>query len=202
MRPVAIGKITHRYGEKEVLKDFSLELAPGKVTCLLGPSGSGKTTVLNILAGLVKPDSGETDIAVTVSCVFQDLRLLPWRTVAGNLFFVLKGQIPSEKLDTRIETILRLVELWDERHSWLHQLSGGMKQRVALARALAMPADLLLLDEPFKGLDIALRERIMRQCKALWQAENQTVLLVTHDPAESDFLGDITVDFEKLRRVP
>lgn len=186
--------ISHSYGEKQVLNHFNMNLEPGKVTALLGPSGSGKTTVLNILAGLTRPDSGSVEAApFAVSCVFQEGRLLPWRTVSGNLSFVLKGQLPAEELDTRMETMLQLVELWDERHSWPHQLSGGMKQRVALARALAMPAELLLMDEPFKGLDIALRDRIMERCRTLWRAENKTVLLVTHDPAEAAYLADETV---------
>ncbi len=190
MNRISLNAIGHAYGEKKVLENFSMTLDPGTVTCLFGPSGSGKTTVLNILAGIMKPGSGAlSEEPYTVSCVFQDLRLLPWRTVAGNLSFVMKGQVPQESLDTRIEAALRLVELWDERHSWPHQLSGGMKQRVALARALAMPADLLLMDEPFKGFDIALRQRIMERCRAKWQEEGQTVLLVTHDPIEAEFLA-------------
>lgn len=194
MNKIAMKDITHSYGEKQVLHHFNMELAPGTVTVLLGPSGSGKTTVLNILAGLLKPDSGFLDKAgCSVACVFQDLRLLPWRTVAGNLLFVLKGQIPQEQLDERIEEALRLVELWDERHSWPHQLSGGMKQRVALARALVMPSELLLMDEPFKGFDIALRERVMERCRARWKEQEMTVLLVTHDPIEAAYLGDAVV---------
>lgn len=199
MKTIKMTAVTHAYGEKQVLKDYSLKLESGKVTCLVGPSGSGKTTVLNILAGLVVPDSGLVEGSYTVSCVFQDLRLLPWRTVSGNLSFVLKGLLSPLELEARIEEILRMVELWDERHSWPHQLSGGMKQRVALARALAMPASLLLLDEPFKGLDIALRERIMTQCRTLWQKQRQTVLLVTHDPVEAEFLGEIIVNFQNRR---
>lgn len=198
MKPVIMNNITHCYGDKPVLKNFSLELIHGEVTCLLGPSGSGKTTVLNILAGLVEPDSGQLDVdSYTVSCVFQELRLLPWRSVMGNLAFVMKGQIPSDRMDARLEEMLKIVEMWDERHSWPHQLSGGMKQRVALARALAVPATILLLDEPFKGLDIALRERIMNRCKDLWKREDQTVLLVTHDPAEAGFLATRTINFKE-----
>lgn len=200
MKPVVMRNVTHHYGEKPVLANFSLELPPGQVTCLLGPSGSGKTTVLNILAGLLEPDAGQIDTGdCMVSCVFQDFRLLPWRTVMGNLSFVLKGHLSAVQLESRLEAMLKLVELWDERHSWPRQLSGGMKQRVSLARALAMPSTLLLLDEPFKGLDIALRQRIMTRCKTLWQEERQTVLLVTHDPAEAAFLGTRIINFEERR---
>lgn len=200
MNEIRMKHINHGYGEKNVLTDFNLELEAGRTTCLLGPSGVGKTTVLGILAGLVAPNGGTVEPqGYTVSYVFQDLRLLPWRTVAGNLAFVLKGSLPSEQVESRIEAMLRLVELWDERHSWPHQLSGGMKQRVALARGLCMPAALLLMDEPFKGLDIALRDRIMARCRELWHADAQTVLLVTHDPAEAAFLGDVTVQFDEWR---
>lgn len=202
MMPVQLGDITHRYGDRLVLDTFRLRLEPARTTCLLGPSGSGKSTVLSILAGLVVPESGRVEAPADVACVFQELRLLPWRTVMGNLLFVLKGQLPPDRLEARIEAMLRLVELWEERHTWPHQLSGGMKQRVALARALSMPASLLLLDEPFKGLDAALRERIMTRCRALWLEEGQTVLLVTHDPAEADFLGDATITLIKRTEEP
>lgn len=194
MNRIVMKDISHGYGEKQVLNHFNMQLEPGKVTALLGPSGSGKTTVLNILAGMTQPDAGSVEAApFTVSCVFQEVRLLPWRTVIGNLSFVLKGQLPAYELDTRMEAMLQLVELWEERHNWPHQLSGGMKQRVALARALGMPAELLLMDEPFKGLDIALRDRIMERCRTRWQTEGKTVLLVTHDPAEAAYLADETV---------
>ncbi len=197
MNRISMKGISHSYGEKKVLADFNMDIEPGTVTGLLGPSGSGKTTVLTILAGLVKPQVGVMEAEdIRVSCVFQDLRLLPWRTVEGNLMFVLKGKLPPEGVGVRIKEMLQLVELWDERHNRPHRLSGGMKQRVALARALAMPADLLLMDEPFKGLDIALRYRIMERCRALWQAEGTTVLLITHDPAEADFLADKTITME------
>ncbi len=194
-QPMRLKHVRASYGQKTVLRDFSLELRPGAVTCLLGPSGSGKTTVLNLLAGLLEPEAGTVERPRTVSCLFQDLRLLPWRTAAGNLTFVLKGQVPPEALEHAVEQALVLVELWEERHSRPHQLSGGMKQRLALARALAVPADLLLLDEPFRGLDIPLRERIMARCRERWQAAGQTVLMVTHDPAEAAYLGDEVLQF-------
>lgn len=190
MKRIQMIDISHRYGDKQVLQHFSLKLEPGQTTCLLGPSGIGKTTVLNLLAGLEAPTQGVIEgKPYTVSCLFQDLRLLPWRSAAGNISFVLKGHVTPDVLENRTEAMLRLVELWEERSSHPQQLSGGMRQRVALARALAVPADLLLLDEPFKGLDIALRARIIQRCRALWQSEGATVLLVTHDPEEARALG-------------
>lgn len=194
-QPMRLSHVHAIYGQKPVLKDFSLELKPGAVTCLLGPSGSGKTTVLHLLAGLLQPTAGVVERPQAVSCLFQDLRLLPWRTASGNLVFVLKGHVALEALEPSVEQALKLVELWEERHCRPHQLSGGMKQRLALARALAVPADLLLLDEPFRGLDIPLRERIMARCRERWQEAGQTVLLVTHDPAEAAYLGDEVLQF-------
>lgn len=186
---ITVRNLNLNFDKKAVLRDFNLTVEAEKRTCILGESGSGKTTLLNILSGIQSYDSGSIGFSGTVSCLFQDLRLLPWRTVAGNLAFVLKGVYPHDVAEEIIRDKLTMVELWEERHSWPHQLSGGMKQRVALARSLAMPADLLILDEPFKGFDRGLRQRVMERCIANWDADRQTVLIVTHDEEEAVKIG-------------
>ena len=175
--------ISHSYGENRVLEDISLTVQPGQRTAIMGPSGCGKTTLLRIALGLLAPTRGtaENRFAKTAA-VFQEPRLLPWRTAAENVNLVLKDDaatLPSAKA--------RLAQLGLEEAAdkYPRELSGGMQQRVALARALAVEADLLILDEPFKAMDEALRDRVM-------ETVNQTpaaILLVTHDEAEAKALG-------------
>lgn len=200
MKPWILKNITHCYGEKCVLKNFTLKVAANQITCLAGPSGVGKTTVVNLAAGIIKPQHGEVLIPsdAEMAYVFQEYRLLPWKTVWGNMVFVLKHKYPHQLMEEQIAKALKMVELWDERYQYPHQLSGGMKQRVALARALAVESDLLLLDEPFKGLDPARKERIMERCLEKWHHNGQTVLMITHDYREADFLADVLIDMKPI----
>ncbi|MBQ1413790.1 MAG: ATP-binding cassette domain-containing protein [Clostridia bacterium] len=177
--------ISKSFGDKQVLCDLSLTVDDGASLALLGPSGSGKSTLLYIMAGLLTPDGGEmvNDFA-RVGYVFQDDRLLPWLNVRDNITAV------TGCTAAQAETWLDAMELAGEACNYPDSLSGGMRQRVNIARALAYDPDLLLLDEPFKGLDRELRTRVMERIVA-WRGE-RAMVLVTHDSAECDEMGCIT----------
>ena len=175
--------ISHSYDGLKVLEHFSLTLAPGQRIALMGPSGCGKTTLLKIALGLLDPTGGTVTNGFRRSAaVFQEPRLLPWRTALENVALVLgdsKGARPQAL------AALEQMELADAAGKYPRELSGGMQQRLAIARALAVSPDLLILDEPFKGLDEALRLRVLETVGRTGAA----VLLVTHEEWEAEALG-------------
>ena len=181
---------------KTVLSDLSLTFPTGKMTTVMGPSGCGKTTLLRVIAGLESPDTGnvtrETD---SISYLFQDTALLPWLTAAENVNLVLSDS--RETLRTAVEWLAR-VDLADEANTYPASLSGGMRQRVALARALSTDAELLLLDEPFRGMDEDLHAKmrdLIRSCR-----QGKTTILVTHDAADTE-LADCRITFDENRKI-
>lgn len=175
--------ISKRFEEKQVLKDFSLEIPTG-ITCLMGASGAGKTTLLRILLGLEKPDTGSVEnMPARAAVVFQEDRLQESMTVRGNLKLSLGKHYDEEKAAALLSDLL-LTDMMNEPAS---ALSGGMKRRVALCRALLYDAELLVLDEPFKGLDEQTRRTVMDVMQRYTQEKK--VLLVTHDEAEGRYLG-------------
>ncbi len=183
-------QITRNYGELQVFQDLSLEFPKGKITAILGPSGCGKTTILKIMAGLIKADRGTVVTTSQIGFLFQEPRLLPWLNIYGNLALVLEEQLPSAKVAPQISHYLQAVGLGEYRDFYPRQLSGGMKQRAAMARALAYPAELLLMDEPFKSLDLKARYQLVSDFLALWRQNPNTVVVVTHDVKEAVWLGD------------
>ena len=178
-------------GQTRVLEDLSFFAGKKDILCIIGPSGCGKTTILQLLAGLEKPDAGRiTGLAgLRVSYVFQEPRLLPWKTVAENLDFVLKNVFSPAEKQKLIKSYLNTMGLYDYRDSYPKALSGGMKQRLALCRAFVFPHDLLLLDEPFKSLDMPLRLGLVRFMVKMWQDAPRTTVFVTHDIMEALLLG-------------
>jgi NitT/TauT family transport system ATP-binding protein len=178
------------YGVLSVLQDFSLEFPENRITAILGPSGCGKTTFLNILAGLVPADRGQVSTVTPVSYLFQEPRLLPWLSVRENLRLVLQDRLPAAAVGPRVEQYLNAVGMAAYQNFYPGQLSGGLRQRVALARAFSFPADLLLMDEPFKSLDLKIRYRLIADFLKLWRQQPRTVALVTHDVKEAVLLGD------------
>lgn len=173
---IACKELTVSFGDRVVLDRFSLQIPETGITALSGPSGCGKTTLLRVLAGLERPQSGGVEgvSPKETAFLFQDDRLLPWRTVEQHLTDVL----PREERD-KAGALLALVELGGEEHSHPAALSGGMGRRLALARCLALPARLYLLDEPFAGVDLPRALRILGRLKAL----PVPVLLASHEPA-------------------
>ena len=184
--------IHHSYGALSVLEGLSFTLQKERITCLLGPSGCGKTTLLNLISGNLPLQKGEISGLPEggPAYLFQEPRLLPWKTLGGNIDLVLRRSYPPEERAGVIEKLLSLVELKGFASYYPHQLSGGMRQRGALARAFALPSELLLMDEPFQSLDPALKLGLIEVFRRLWEGDRRTSLLVTHNFQEATLLGD------------
>ena len=182
---IELKNVTHRYGEHTVLHDVSITLPARGIVAIMGPSGSGKTTLLRLLCGLEQPNRGSiTGIEQRIAVSFQEPRLIPFLSCEKNITFVL----PDGKGDASVaKELLREMELGDVADAYPDQLSGGMRARVSLARALATNARLLLLDEPFAGVDDALKHRLLPLVKRA--GERALVILVTHDKDEALALG-------------
>lgn len=178
---IALEHITVRFGEKTVLDDFSLSLPENGVICLSGPSGCGKTTLLRVLCGLQKPDAGTVCGVGACAVVFQEDRLLPWLSAEKNI--TVTTGISQEEAASWLQDM----GLGQEGKSLPGELSGGMRRRAAIARALAAESDVLLLDEPFQGLDVETKERIYPMVRAA--AERKPVVLATHHTEEARALG-------------
>jgi NitT/TauT family transport system ATP-binding protein len=181
------------------LDGIDLDVSPGEFVLLLGPSGCGKSTLLNIIAGFLRPTSGQAlhgkdeirrpDRRRTV--VFQDYALFPWMTVQRNVEFGLKSQgVPPRERQETARHYINLVRLSGFEDRFPHEISGGMKQRAAIARALAPNPDILLMDEPFGALDAQTRVLLQEEVARISSETRKTVLFVTHSIEEAVFLGD------------
>ncbi len=177
---IEIKNLSLSYEGERVLDSFSLSLAKGDKIALMGPSGCGKTSLINTVAGLLKPEKGCVNVSGRIACVFQEPRLLPWLTALENVNVVLSDSpatLPEAK------KWLEAVGLGDDADKLPTELSGGMRQRVSIARALAYGGDILLLDEPLKGMDSDTEKAVAELiCSA---ADDKTLILVTHDEAEA-----------------
>src|SRR4030095_10414541 len=182
------------------LSDVSLSVNDGEFMAIVGPSGCGKTSLLNIVAGLLRYDSGDVVIdgkkvagpGVERAVVFQQSSLLPWRTVAGNVRYGMEMQrrFDREVMRSRTEQFVRLVGLSGFERHYPSELSGGMQQRVNLARALAADPVVLLMDEPFAALDAQTREHMQAELLKIWTEARKTVLFITHQINEAIYLAD------------
>ena len=181
------------------LSNFSFEIDRGEFVSIVGPSGCGKSTFLNMLLGLLRPDSGQlqmdgrtiTGPGQERAMVFQEFGLLPWRTVTANveLGLELKGIAAAQRTERAME-LIKLVGLEGFERHYPHELSGGMKQRVGLARALATEPEVLLMDEPFAALDAQTRDLMQMELLQIWERTRKTVLFVTHSIEEAAYLSD------------
>ena len=202
---IEIRGVSKAFAGHPVLRDVSIDIPDGGLVALLGPSGCGKTTLLRILAGLEVADRGEVryggqDVATrtarerNVGLVFQHYALFRHMTVADNVGFALKvRKAPRPEIRARVDEMLRLVQLHDQRDRYPHQLSGGQRQRVALARALATSPRILLLDEPFGALDARVRQELRRWLRGLHDELHVTSIFVTHDQEEAFEVADRVV---------
>lgn len=176
------------YPDKRVFDNFSCTFKKGQVTAIMGDSGVGKTTLLNCIAGLLDY-AGDIIDGGEVSYIFQQPRLIESATVMQNLLYVCGGKKGKEKVP-KIRELLKIVSLDKEENTLVSALSGGMQSRVALARAFLYESDTLLMDEPFKSLDVGLATRIRETLVELLKLHPRTVILVTHDVDEAIELGD------------
>ena len=190
-------------GERLLALDhINLEVRAGEFVCVVGPSGCGKSTLLHLIAGLHSPTSGQILVdgkpiegtGTDRIMIFQDHGLFPWLTVGQNVEFgmKMKGMAKAERRE-KTQQYLRLVHLGKFEHSYIHQLSGGMRQRVAIARALATEPDVLLMDEPFAALDAQTRDLLHDELERIWSDSGRTIIFVTHNVREAVRLGDRVV---------
>ena len=182
-----------------VLDNVNFQIEPSSFVCLLGPSGCGKSTLLNAVAGFIRPNQGYilvdqnpvTKPGADRGFVFQQYSLLPWKTTLQNveLGLKIKGISKKERREL-VNEYLNRVGLYQHRHSYPHQLSGGMQQRASIIRALVNSPSVLLMDEPFGALDAQTRHMMQELLMEIWSELRTTVLFVTHDIEEAVFLGD------------
>ena len=197
-------EVERRFGETYALRGISLDIAPGEIVCLLGPSGCGKTTLLRVASGIEKPSAGRiliNDWEVAgperfvppekrnVGLMFQDFALFPHLSILQNVAFGLKA-LPADEAAREARTVLARVGLDHYADAYPHILSGGEQQRVALARAIVPRPSVMLMDEPFSGLDVQLRETMQDETLALLRETRATCMIVTHHPEEAMRLGD------------
>jgi NitT/TauT family transport system ATP-binding protein len=185
---ITLEHVSLDFNARRVLENVSLSVTKGEFIAVLGSSGGGKSTLLRLIAGLLK-GTGKLEVTAATAMVFQDYRLLPWRTVQQNVL------LPSELGGAGMtpEEALTLVGMKSFAHLYPHQLSGGMRARVAIARALAQDAPILLMDEPFAALDALVRERFNLELKKIHEKTGKTILFVTHSIREAVYLADRVV---------
>ena len=186
----------------DVVDIDAFSVREGEFITVIGPSGCGKSTFLHIMGGFIPAEAGRIDVygrAVSGpgpdrGMMFQEFALFPWKTVAGNVAWGLEAQrVPQADIDAIVRKYLEIMGLWEFRHHFPAELSGGMKQRVALARVLAFDPKVLLMDEPFGALDAQTREVMQAELTALWERTGKTIVFVTHDIEEAVYLGDRVV---------
>jgi nitrate/nitrite transport system ATP-binding protein len=185
----------------EVLRGINLGVEKGEFVAIVGYSGAGKTTLISMIAGLIRPDTGTitlNDLEITEpgpdrSIVFQNYSLLPWLSVYENIYLAVDQVFPNwspAKKQQHVETHIGMVNLSPARDKRPGQLSGGMRQRVSVARALAMDPQILLLDEPLSALDALTRSTLQDEVSRIWQENQKTVVMITNDPDEGIYLAD------------
>lgn len=186
---IQLENVSVRFEGNPVLQNVGFSVKKGEFVALIGPSGGGKSTLLRVIAGLLKADGGTVKVSGRPALVFQDYRLLPWRTVRENV------NLPRELTGSgqSPEAVLKQVGMLEHADRYPHQLSGGMRARIAIARALAQDSEVLLMDEPFAALDALVRERFNLELKRLHEKTHKTIVFVTHSIREAVYLADRVV---------
>jgi NitT/TauT family transport system ATP-binding protein len=192
---ISVRSLNKRFGELSVLRDLDLDIADQEFVCILGPSGSGKSTLLNIVSGLEGGYTGTVALGTTrIGYLFQEPRLLPWLTAERNVDFALDScGVPAERRAGLKDHYFELAGLSKFRGYHPHQLSGGMRQRLALVRSLCVEPGILLMDEPFGGLDELTARRLRIDLLRIWRETKKTIVFVTHNAYEASYLADRVV---------
>ncbi|MBV8829253.1 MAG: ABC transporter ATP-binding protein [Acidobacteriaceae bacterium] len=185
-----VDRVSHSYGQLEVLRNLSLEVLDGEFVAVVGPSGCGKTTLLNLLSRFDRPSAGLIEVNGQTRTVYQKDGLFPWQTVWENIALGLRRTKDKKEQERQVKELISLIRLEGFENSYPYQLSGGMRQRVELARALAGTSEVLLLDEPFSALDYLTRLRMRLELARILKERPRTVVLVTHDIEEAAQLAD------------
>ena len=188
----------YQKGKLQVIDDMSLKVKEGEIVAIVGPSGTGKSTILNIIAGLVKQDSGTISVNGKIGYMFQHDLLFEWKNVYNNLFIGLEinNKVTKQDIDKAV-ALLENYDLVDFKKSLPNELSGGMRQRIALIRTLMTSPDILLLDEPFSALDAQTRIKVSNDVYKTIKEEKLTAILVTHDISEAISLADRIIILSK-----
>lgn len=201
LKDVAV-RFRSRNREVTALTDVGLEVPMGEFVAIVGPSGCGKSTLLKLVAGLLKPSTGDVLLGGErvrgprhdIGYVFQRAALLEWRSARRNILLQAEmRKMPAEAARRRVDELMEMTGLRGFEDSLPHELSGGMQQRVALCRALLHEPPVLLMDEPFGALDALTREQMNTELNRIWRETGTTVLLVTHSISEACYLADRVV---------
>lgn len=191
MNDIVIDNFTFGYPDKPLFKNFSFDVKAGKINVILGASGVGKTTLLNAITGLINYEGKISGLPDKISYIFQNDRLIDAVSVYKNLDLVLKNDYKDKKTRRKlIDETLETLEISDVGKRLPTEISGGQAQRVQIARAFLYPSDLMIIDEPFKGLDVALKTRLINKFLDLWKIDGRTIIMVTHDVYEALLMGD------------
>ena len=190
---ISIQNINKKYCENIIFNNFKIDFYENKINCILGKSGCGKSTLLNIISGIVENDNNDFKGIENfrISYIFQDDRLIDWLTVEDNIKLVIKKYYSEKEINRLCEKYLKLVGIYEYKNYYPQMLSGGIRQRVNIARAFIYPSKIIIMDEPFKSIDIKNKQIIMENFKTILKKDNRTVLFVTHNIDEVLYLGDV-----------
>lgn len=185
-------KINKKYGDKIVFKDFQIGFYSNKINTIVGKSGCGKSTLLNIISGIMDNDTEEIQKVkeLGISYIFQDDRLIDWLSVEENIKLVCRKKYNKKDIDNICDKYLDMVGIKEFKKYYPQMLSGGLRQRVNIARGLMYTSKVIIMDEPFKSIDIKNKNMIMEKIKEIQVKENRTIIFVTHDIDEALYLSD------------
>ncbi|MGL4910884.1 MAG: ABC transporter ATP-binding protein [Romboutsia sp.] len=189
---ISIKNINKKYEDKIIFDNFDIDIYKENINCILGKSGCGKSTFLNIISGILENDGKiQSEIkSLGISYIFQEDRLIEWMTVEENIKLVIKRNFEQKEVEKLCDKYLEIVGIHEYKDYYPQMLSGGLRQRVNIARAFIYPSKVIIMDEPFKSIDIKNKNSIMNNFKEILRKEKRTVIFVTHDIEEALYLGD------------